>query len=122
MFLSLLGVTQYLTKDAALRTLRDVAATTAPGSELVFQFVRPPATLGSDEATLVTVQAELNRAIGEPWLSFFQPAEMERHLLDAGFGQIVHFGLEEATERYLRGRSDRLRLPAHFHMIKARVA
>ena len=41
-FLSLLGVTQYLTPDATLRTLRDVAATTAPGSELSSSSWCPP--------------------------------------------------------------------------------
>ena len=121
-FLSLLGVTQYLTPDATLRTLRDVAATTAPGSELVFQFVVPPATLARNEAALVTAFAERNGAAGEPWLSYFEPAEMERHLLVAGFGRVVHFGPEEATERYLRGRGDGLCMPAYFHMIKASIA
>jgi methyltransferase (TIGR00027 family) len=121
-FLSLLGVTQYLTPDAALRTLRDVAATTAPGSELVFQFVVPPTTLARDEAALVTAFAKRNGAAGEPWLSYFEPAEMERHLLRAGFDGVVHFGREEATERYLRGRGDGLCMPAYFHMIKASIA
>ena len=120
-FLSLLGVTQYLTPDAALRTLRDVAATTAPGSELVFQFVVPPATLARNEAALVTAFAERNGAAGEPWLSYFEPTEMERHLLVAGFSWVVHFGPEEATERYLRGRRDGLCMPAYFHMIKASI-
>jgi len=118
-FLSLLGVTQYLTTDATLRTLRDVAATTASGSELVFQFVRPPATLAREEAALVTAFAERNGAAGEPWLSYFEPAEMEHHLLAAGFSRVVHFGPEEAAERYLRGRGGGLCMPAYFHMIKA---
>jgi methyltransferase (TIGR00027 family) len=121
-FLSLLGVTQYLTPDAALRTLRDVAATLVPGSELVFQFVVPPATLARDEAALVTAFAERNGAAGEPWLSYFEPTEMERHLLVAGFSWVVHFGPEDATERYLRGRRDGLCLPAYFHRIKASIA
>jgi methyltransferase (TIGR00027 family) len=121
-FLSLLGVTQYLTTDATLRTLRDVVTTTAPGSELVFQFVMPPATLAGDEAALVTAFAERNGAAGEPWLSYFEPAEMERNLLVAGFSRVVHFGAAEATERYLRGRSDGLCMPAYFHMIKASIA
>ncbi len=121
-FLSLLGVTQYLTPDATLRTLRDVAATTVSGSELVFQFVVPPATLAGDEAALVTAFAERNGARGEPWLSYFEPAEMERHLLAAGFRRVVHFGAEEATQRYLRGRGDGLCMPAYFHMIKASIA
>ena len=99
MFLSLLGVTQYLTTHATLRTLRDVAATTAPGSELVFQFVVPPTTLAGAEAALVKAWAEHNEAAGEPWLSYFEPMEMERHLLVGGFSRVVHFGPEEATER-----------------------
>jgi methyltransferase (TIGR00027 family) len=121
-FLSLLGVTQYLTPDATLRMLRDVAATTASGSELVFQFVVPPATLAGDEAALVTAFAERNGSRGEPWLSYFEPAEIERHLLAAGFSGVVHFGPEEATQRYLRGRGDGLCMPAYFHMIKASIA
>jgi methyltransferase (TIGR00027 family) len=120
--LSLLGVTQYLTTDATVRMLRDVAATTAPGSELVLQFVVPPATLARDEAALVTAWAERNGAAGEPWLGYFEPAEMEHHLLVAGFSRVVHFGPEEATERYLRGRGDGLSMPAYFHMIKASIA
>ena len=121
-FLSLLGVTQYLTTDATLRMLRDVAVTTAPGSELVFQFVVPPATLARDEAALVTAFAERNGTAGEPWLGYFEPAEMERHLLAAGFSKVVHFGPKEATERYLRGRGDGLCMPAYFSMIKASIA
>ena len=117
-FLSLLGVTQYLTIDATVRILCDVATMTVPGSELVFQFVQPPATLARDEAALVTAFAERNGAAGEPWLSYFEPAEMERHLLAAGFSRTVHFGPKEATERYLRGRGDGLCMPAYFSMIK----
>ena len=86
-----------------------------PGANWSFTSSEPPTTLTSDEAALVAGQAE--RYKGEPWLSYFEPLEMERHLRDAGFRGIVHFGDQEATERYLRGRSDGLRLPAHFHMI-----
>jgi hypothetical protein len=46
---------------------------------------------------------------------------MERHLLKVGFGGIVHFGPEEAANRYLRGRSDGLLLPAYFRMVHARL-
>jgi methyltransferase (TIGR00027 family) len=120
-FLAWLGVTQYLTRNAVLRTLRDVAATTASGSELVVQFLVPPATMATGELAPITGQAERARILGEPWLSFFEPAEMERHCLDAGFAEIELFGSKEATERYFRGRSDGLSPPGHFCMIKART-
>jgi methyltransferase (TIGR00027 family) len=120
-FLSILGVTQYLTMDAMLRTLRDVATTMAPGSEIVLQYVVPPAMLASDEAAFVEAMAERSRLAGEPFVSFYEPAEMERHLRDANFGGVVHFGPKEAADRYLRGRSDGLLLPAYFRMIHARL-
>ena len=121
MFVSMLGVAQYLTKGALARTLRDVAATTASGSEMVMQYVVPLATFAGDEAALVKGLAARASTSQEPWLSFYEPAEMERVLVDAGFGDIVHFGAEEALERYLRSRTDGLRLPAYFQMIKART-
>jgi methyltransferase (TIGR00027 family) len=120
-YLSMLGVAQYLTTDAMLQTLRDVAAITVPGSEIVLQFVVPPAMLASDEAALVEALAERARLVGEPWISFYQPADMEQHLRDAGFGSIVYFGPEEATARYLQGHSDGLLLPAYFRMVHARL-
>jgi hypothetical protein len=52
-------------------------------------------------------------------LSYYEPVEMEHQLRVAGFGNIVQFGPEEATERYLRGRSDALQLPVYFRMIHA---
>jgi hypothetical protein len=59
--------------------------------------------------------------MGEPWLSFFAPDDLETNMTQIGFDQIVHFGAEEATEQYLLGRTDGLALPGFFRMIKARV-
>ena len=120
-YLSMLGVAQYLTTDGMLHTLRDVATTTAPDSEIVLQYVVPPAMLASEEAALVEALAERARLVGEPWISFYRPADIERHLQDAGFVNIVHFGPEEAAARYLQGRSDGLLLPAYFRMVHARL-
>ena len=120
-FFSWLGVTQYLTYEAVLGTLRQIGQTAAPGSEIVFQFVVPAAKLANEEGSLVNSLAALAAAAGEPWLSFFEPGEMEKHLKQMGFGIIHHFGPEQASERYLLGRTDGLRLPAYFHMINAAV-
>lgn len=120
-FFSWLGVTQYLTRDAVLGTLREIASATAPGSELVVQFIKSAATLSREEADLVAALAARAASLGEPWLSFFDPEDLETALRQTGFEQIVHFGAHEAAERYLRGRTDELTLPGHFHIIKARV-
>jgi methyltransferase (TIGR00027 family) len=121
-FLSWLGVTQYLVRESVLNTLREIASVTAPGSELVVQYIVPPATLSRGEGDLVTALADRSASMGEPWLSFFEPEDLEVHLKQIGFGEIVHFGIKQATERYLLGRTDGLTLPAYFRMIKTRVA
>ena len=120
-FFSWLGVTQYLPRDVVLNTLREIVSATAPGTELVVQFIVPAATLSPEEGNLVTAAAAAVASMGEPWLSFFNPEDLETNMTEIGFEQIVHFGSEEATERYLIGRSDGLRLPGYFRMIKACV-
>jgi methyltransferase (TIGR00027 family) len=120
-FFSWLGVTQYLPRDVVLNTLREIVSATAPGTELVVQFIVPAATLSPEEGNLVTAAAAAVASMGEPWLSFFDPEDLETNMTEIGFEQIVHFGSEEATERYLIDRSDGLRLPGYFRMIKACV-
>jgi len=120
-FFSWLGVTQYLSSAAVLGTLREVAELAAPGSEIVFQFIVPEATLTGEERSLVTDLAAGGAAVGEPWLSFLEPEELDAHLRQMGFRKVLHFGPQQATERYLLGRSDGLQLPAYFHMINACV-
>jgi len=120
-FASWLGVTQYITPEAIGATLRDIAGFAAVGSKLVIQFIVPPETLAPDEAALVAALAARAQQFGEPWRSYFLPAEFERYLREVGFGSISHFGSEQASSRYLRNRSDGLRLPAYFHMITAGI-
>jgi hypothetical protein len=59
------------------------------------------------------------RGLEEPWLSFFEADEMEAVLRRAGFSSVEHFGREEATARYLRGRADGSRLPGYSRIAKA---
>jgi methyltransferase (TIGR00027 family) len=120
-FLSWLGVTQYLSADVVLGTLCEIAGLTANGSQIAFQFVVPPATLTGEERSLVLDLAAHAAQVGEPWLSFFEPVEMESRLRQMGYANIVQFGAQQATERYLLSRTDGLRLPAYFHMISASV-
>jgi methyltransferase (TIGR00027 family) len=118
-FFSWLGVTQYLTQEAVERTLGEVAAIAAPGSELVVQFIAPASALSAEEGEVVTTLAANAAKAGEPYLSFFETADMEVLLRQAGFTSVVHFGPEQAHQRYLAGRSDGSRVPAYFRMAKA---
>jgi methyltransferase (TIGR00027 family) len=119
-FLSWLGVTQYLSSDAVIGTLRDIRATCAKGSELVMQFIMPPDSLADDDAAVLRALADASAKVGEPFLSFFQPKYLADELQRLGFRAITHFGPAEAA-KYLAGRTDGMRLPAYFRMIKAEV-
>ena len=120
-FFSWLGVTQYLTSAAVLNTLREVARLAASGSEIVFTFVVPAATLAAKERALVETLAASAASVGEPWLSFFTPEELEVQLNRMGLKEVIHFGPDQAAERYLTGRSDQLGIPGYFRMIDARI-
>jgi methyltransferase (TIGR00027 family) len=118
-FSSWLGVTQYLTRDAVLRTLQEIASLSVNRSTLVSQFIPPASALSEGDGQLVTTLAATSAHSGEPWLSYFTSTEMEDVLREAGFTAVTHFGLEAAYDRYLRGRSDGLRLPGYFRMVTA---
>ena len=85
----------------------------------MLEFIAPASTLSPEEGALVTTLTANSAKLGEPWLSFFERPEMEGILRQAGFSSVVHFGPEEAFDRYLRGRTDGSRLPGYFRMVKA---
>ncbi len=104
------GVSMYLTRDANLETLRQVAAL-APGTTLAMTFVLPFEL--ADPALRPGLQraAEGARASGTPFLSFFTPAEILALARDAGFRTTEHVSASDLNERYFAGRTDGLRPP-----------
>ena len=85
------------------------------------QFIVPPSTIPEEDATIANALAELSARAGEPWLSYFTPADMEQIVRQAGCKSIEHFGAAEATSRYLQGRTDGSRVAAYFGMVKAEM-
>jgi methyltransferase (TIGR00027 family) len=104
------GVSMYLTQEAIVATLRQVATLT-PGSTFVMSFMLPIELV--DPAIRVGVEraAEGARASGTPFLSFFRPDEMLALARAAGFAQMRHVSAESLGERYFSGRTDGLRPP-----------
>jgi O-methyltransferase involved in polyketide biosynthesis len=77
--------------------------------------------LTPEEAKVVTTMTETSAKLGEPWLSFYAAQAMEHHLRDVGFDSIVHFGPDDAADRYLRDRPD-VRMRTHFGFIHAQLS
>jgi methyltransferase (TIGR00027 family) len=101
------GVSMYLTRDANLATLRQIAAL-APGSTLAMTFILPLELLDPAERLQHEAVYQRARAAGTPFLSFFSPSEMLALAQEAGFSNTRHVSTAELTQRYFTGRADGL--------------
>jgi len=119
-FFSWLGVTQYLTQEAILATLRFVCSL-VPGTQVLFEVLVPDSSLSEPERQVAEWAAQSSAARGEPWLTRFEPAEMRARLAQLGYRSSVHLSTEEAQVRYFHGRSDGLRAPAMAQLLVATV-
>lgn len=99
-FFAWLGVTQYITEEAAMATL-SLVARHAPSSEIVFDIILPLDGLPSDEMRISTAARASAEARGEPWISFFRPEEINPRLLALGFDHVQTLIAEDARQYYL---------------------
>jgi methyltransferase (TIGR00027 family) len=93
LFVSWLGVTMYLERAAVLATLRVVAGC-APGSEIVFEYVRPIDQLPPLAAAAIEGLQTRAAAVGEPWRSAFDPAELAKDLAAVGLTVVEDSGAD----------------------------
>jgi len=104
------GVSMYLTRDAIIATLRQVAAL-APGSTLAMSFMLPIEMADPDVRPGIERAAAGARENGTPFISFFMPAEILAMARDAGFKRVEHVSAAALAQRYFAGRADGLRPP-----------
>jgi methyltransferase (TIGR00027 family) len=102
-FFSWLGVTVYLTSSAIDAVFRMVASL-PPSSEIVFTFTQPLSDRPEDAARVA--MAERAAAVGEPWITFFEPQKLVEDLRALGFASVDLLTPAETSARYFRGRSD----------------
>jgi methyltransferase (TIGR00027 family) len=99
-FFSWLGVSMYLTGtaiDATLATVRSFPR----GSEIVLTFASRPAAADLDATGGAASRlAQMAAAVGEPWISYFEPAEIAGKLRDAGFSEVSLLTPTLAAGRY----------------------
>jgi methyltransferase (TIGR00027 family) len=115
---SWMGVTMYLTADAVLKTLRAVAGFAA-GSCLCFDYRVPAALLDPIERAMNEFLEQQVAAVGEPWLSAFDPAQLRSELLELGFGSAESATPEDLNVRYFAQRKDGLRAGGAFRIMCA---
>jgi len=105
---SWMGVTMYLTANAVLTTLGTVAGFAA-GSCLCFDYRVPVTMLNPIERVINEVLEQQIAAIGEPWLSTFDPVQLQSQLLELGFSSAESATPDDLNARYFARRKDGLR-------------
>lgn len=120
-FVSWLGVSMYLTRDAVMQTLRFVAASCARRSEIVFDFSVADEALSEQQRSTRMQLAQRVAGIGEPFVSHFDPAQLATEVAALGFSATSHFGAREANERYFAGRADGFAVRGSTRIMAARV-
>lgn len=104
------GVSMYLTTEAIMETLRQVAALAA-GSTFVMSFMLPIELAEPELRPGIERAMAGARANGTPFISFFTPDEMLMMARDAGFEEVQHVSAASLAQRYFAGRPDGLRPP-----------
>lgn len=99
------GVTMYLTREANLATLKEMAKF-AHGTTLAMTFMLPLHLLPEAERPQHAMIYERAKASGTPFISFFSPEEMLELAREAGFKSVKHVSREEIIENYFSQRTD----------------
>jgi methyltransferase (TIGR00027 family) len=113
-----LGVVPYLRRDAISGILQFISG--LPGSEVAFDYSEPLDNYSPERRANVAAVAQRTAAMGEPWLSYFDPAEIAQDLRAGGFGELEDIGLADIAVRYLGAVEGEGRREAGPHVIRAR--
>jgi methyltransferase (TIGR00027 family) len=114
------GVSMYLSREANLATLRELA-TLAQGSTVAMTFQLPLELVEAEERPNRQMTEKFARAAGTPFLSFFTPQEMLELAREAGFRNVEHVSSVDLTQRYFADRADGLRPSSAEDLLVARI-
>ena len=102
------GVSLYLTKDANIATLQQLAKLT-PGSIFAMTFMLALDLLSHEEKSVMEYVMKKAAESGTPFLSLFSPEDILAQAKDAGFKEAQYVSAEVIYQRYFAKRTDGLR-------------
>ncbi len=117
-FVSWLGTTYYLTRDAIVETLCGVRERTGAGTRLVLDYWSEAPLRVSRSAALLAGTRIATAFQSEPIRSLFSPAEMEHVSRAAGWRIREHLAPVIQNARYLADRPDGLAVPSFAYLLQ----
>jgi methyltransferase (TIGR00027 family) len=112
-----LGVVPYLPREIVTATLRFIAG--VPGSEVVFDYSEPLENYPEARRTHIAALAAGAAALGEPWITHFDPGDISAELHAHGLDEQEDLGFAEIAARYLGNPSPRIERGPGPHVIRA---
>jgi methyltransferase (TIGR00027 family) len=119
-FFSVLGVTQYITRDA-IEALFGFAASLPAQSETVSSFAPADDELDDAERTGRNWGVAVAAPSGEPWLTRLSAPEAVGLFTRLGFGDVFQMSKARLQERYFSDRNDALKASGIDHLFAATV-
>jgi len=116
-FVIWLGVVPYLSHAAVLATLSALGR--LPDVEIVFDYGEPLEAYPPEHRTGYEAMIARAAAGGEPWLTFFKPAQLQDELSQLGFSDVEDLSPREIAIRYAFERDPNA--PGG-HIVRARCA
>ena len=119
-FVSWLGTTYYLSREAILGTLASLRSVLAPGSELVLDYWSKDPPLDARARWLLAGVQLMVAMQREPMKSFFTPRQIEREIAGLGLQILQHATPADQRAAYLGGRTDALDVPDFAYLLHLR--
>jgi methyltransferase (TIGR00027 family) len=104
-FFTWLGVVPYLTEEAVWATAGFVASL-PNGAHAVFDYGDAPASLSPEMRASHERRAAQVTALGEPFMSYFEPLELRAKLISLGFSEVEDLGPRQIASRYFPSHAD----------------
>ena len=120
-FFSWLGVISYLTRPAIEGTFRAIKRIAPRGSEIVFDYLTARAFVPERQSPALKLRFDRARAVGEPYLTGFEPSDLSSFLKPLGYELMEDLGQPQQTERFFRNRTDGICPVEYWHWAHACV-
>ncbi len=117
---SWMGVTYYLERGTTERALRELYRLLAPGSEVVFDVMRPWDELPERYAEVRARMLEYLKGAGEPQVNRYRAEEILQGIREAGFDEGHVESRASLEARYLAPLETDIPLSERFHLVTAR--